>query len=230
MELVLKMQWFPSAKIDFTAVDDATQEHVDGEEGGWGVDTNPDRADRCLLFWSVYTDYKSVEQLVALLSSAQDVEGVVGVADGQGLINTDKSRFLVTYINDGHYIFYMLPIVRYASEPSGVEGDTYYNTTDKVAYYHNGSDFIPITSSELLLLYSAPGIAVCEELFDLKKRYCLGVKTRELLLVIDKNESKDHKEAIRELRNKDLLWRAAFKEGKQPTARKLLKSVEDECQ
>ena len=230
MELVLKMQWFPSSQIDFIAVDDATQEHVDGQEGGWGVETNPARADRCLVFWSVFIDYTSTEQLVSLLSSTQDVEGVVGIADGQGLLNTDKSRFLVNYIDDGHYIFYMLPIVRYASAPSGVEGDTYYNTTDKIAYYHNGTGFTPITSSELSLLYSAPGIAICEELFDLKKRYCLAVKTRELLLVINKTTAKDHKEAIRELRNKDLLWRAAFKEGKQPTARKLLKSVEDECQ
>ena len=39
----------------------------------------------------------------------------------------------------------------------------------------------------------------------------------------------NRKEAIKELRNKDLMWRSLFKEGKQATARKLLKSVKDVC-
>ena len=230
MELVLKMMWYPSEKLDFIAVDDATQEYVDGDDGGWGVGLNPDRADRCLVFWTKYIDSEGTESYTTLTSTVQDANAVVGVADGEGLVNTDKSRFLVSYGLDGHYIFYMLPIVRAASAPSGVEGDTYFNTTDNVAYYHNGTSWVAIDQTILPTLESDSSIAVCEYLFDLSKRYCLGTKVRELLLVLDEREGKDHKESIRELLNKDILWWSAFKEGKQSTARKLLKSVVDECQ
>ena len=65
-------------------------------------------------------------------------------------------------------------------------------------------------------------------LFDAKNRYEIGTKVRELLLVLPERESKDHKEAIRELLNKEILWDSSFKEGKQSTARVLLRSALDE--
>lgn len=232
MALILKEQWFLFTDLTTIAVDDVTQDYVDGDDGGWGVDGNPARADRCLVFWTKYIDSESIPSYVTQQVATQGTEKTIGVGDGNGLSNTDKTRFLVDYGSDGHYIFYLLPIERFASAPSGVEGDLYFNTTDNIVYFYEGVGFRTLIESDLISIEGTPGIAVCEELFDLNKRVCLNRKTRELVFVLsddNEREIKNTKEIIRELRNKDLLWRATFKEGKQPTARKLLKSVEDVC-
>ena len=228
MALVLTMEWFPYKDITAIAVDDTTQERVDGDDGGWGVGGNPDRVDRCLVFWTKHIDSASNESYLTQLNSVQAADGAIAFADGFGLANTDKSRFKVTY-GEGHLIFYMLPIVNEASEPAGVEGDLYFNSVQAVVYYHDGASFIALTSDLLTNIESAAGIKVEEYLFDLNKRVCLGSKTRELIFDPQSRNIEKLEKQVRELRNKTLVWWATFKEGKQPTARKLLKGVEDVC-
>jgi len=226
MALVLKQAWYPYSDITAIAVDDNTQDYIDGTDGGWGVLGNPNRADRCLLFWTKYIDNNSVETYLSQQTTTQGSELAIGVADGLGLSDTDKSRFIVNYTKDGHNVFYMLPIIRSVSEPAGVAGDLYYNTTDSTVYLHNGTSFQTLLVSDLPNLESYAGITVCEDLFDLNVRKALGVKTNDLDNVHQRNVEDKEKE-IREIRNKILMWRSQFKEGKQPTARKNLKTLED---
>jgi len=208
------------------AVDDSTQDYIEGSDGGWGVLGNPDRVDRCLVFWAKYIDDASVETYKSQQTTTQGPENAIGVGDGLGLANTDKSRFVIDYGVDGHNIFYMLPIVRSATEPAGAEGDMYYNTTDLGVYLHDGTSFNLLLVSDLPNIEGNAGITVCEDIFDLNVRKALGVKTNDLDNVHLRNVEDKEKE-IREIRNKILMWRSQFKEGKQPTARKNLKTLED---
>lgn len=232
MALVLKQERITFTTLTPVAIDDATQDYVDGDDGGWGVGGNPNRADRCLVFWTKYVSSESVESYITQQILTQNTEGTIGVGDGDGLANTDKTRFLIDFENDGHYIFYMLPVVRAASDPAGVDGDLYFNTTDGLVYLYEGTAFRVLVEADLTSIEGTSGISVDEALFDFNKRVCLNTKTRELILVIsDDNERaiKNAKETIREIKDKQLLWQTTFVENKQPTARQLLKSVEDVC-
>ena len=226
MGLVIKEAWYPYTDITAIAVDDDSQQYIEGSDGGWGVLGNPEREDRCLVFWAKYIDDQSAETYLSQQTTSQGAESAIGIGDGLGLSNTDKSRFVVDYNADGHNIFYMLPITRSATEPAGNAGDLYYNTTDTTVYLHDGTGFSTLLISDLPNIEGEAGIAVCEDIFDLNARKALGVKTNDLDNVHIRNIEDKEKE-IREIRNKILMWRSQFKEGKQPTARKNLKSLAD---
>jgi len=230
MALVLKQAWYPSQDLSFIAVDENSLDYSQDGDGGWGVDTNPDRADRCLVFFAEHVNPDTgTASFVTQTTTTNDTDAVVGIGDGLGLTNTDTTRFKIEYSEDGWFIFYMLPIERDTTRvAAGTLGDLYFNTDNSKVYYYDGSSWVLLESDNLDAIKTTSGIKICNAVIDGYYRKCMNTKVRTLK-PLEYEKDNQLRIDIRELKIKQLAFRAAALEGNYLTAGKLIKSAQDVC-
>jgi len=225
MSLVLKMSWTVLNDATEIYVEDSTQEYVDGSDGGWGVGGNPDREDRCLLFFCKYIDYDSKESYLDMKAGYMGNEKKFAVAPGVGLSNSDKSTFTVVSTKDGHHSFTMIPVVQQASEPtSPITYDIYYSTTDGKAYMYLSGEWTQMASTHLPYAENNSSAKTCEKLFDFR----LSMKRNNLIWLLADEDMSDDASTTDQLDELEALMEGAwskFEGGMKPTARKLLEKA-----
>lgn len=204
---------------------DDTKDYVQDDDYGWGQgDTPIERSDYVLLCFVKYTDHAGNESYLEHANqfpSASDKSH--GLADGNGLANTDRSMFTITTPKDGHHGIYMLPLEKDSTRVNGNSGDVYYNTSDNAAYYHDGSQFVPITSLILPSLESLSVTKVCEYLFDIRIRIW-EVKTGNSAYTPRKTRDSNKINLLRDIKNLKIQAFANFASSK-PVSRFLINSI-----
>jgi hypothetical protein len=225
MVLVLKESWTVLEDASELYVEDSTQEYIDGDNGGWGVGTNPNREDRCLIFFCKYIDYEGKESYFDLKSAYLGSEKKIGVAPGTGLSNSDKSTFTVVSTKDGHHSFTMIPVTQQASEPeSPTTYDMYYSTSAGKAYMYISGAWAELSASHLPYAEDNSSAKTCEKLFDFR----ISMKRNSLIWKLADEDMSDDASTIGELDELNALMEGAwskFEAGLKPTARKLLEKA-----
>lgn len=204
---------------------DATLDYVEDDNFGWGEGASPiNRSDYFLLNFVKYIDHAGVESYLEQQNQYPSVNDKShGLADGNGLANTDKSEFTIATPKDGHHIVYMLHLEKDATRVSGTLGDVYYNNSAGRAEYYDGSQFVEITKSILPSLEDLSVTLVCEYLFDVRFRRW---KISEATNVVTPKLSLDNSRVSR-ARNLSMIMLSAHANftSSKPTSRYLLNEV-----
>lgn len=204
---------------------DATLDYVIDDNFGWGQGASPiNRSDYFLLNFVKHIDHAGVETYLEHQNQYPSVNDKShGLADGNGLANTDQSEFQVATPKDGHHIIYMLHLEKDTTRVSGTLGDVYYNTSASRAEYYDGSQFVEITSSILPSLEDLSVTLVCEYLFDIRITRWLNSKEFE---AYEPKKQRDHN-LIARIRNIKNLVTTAFANFtvSKPTSRFLINRI-----
>jgi len=184
MALVLKQDRTIKQNASEIYLYESTQDYINDPNGGWGVTTtegtNPDRADRAVLAFCIFTNEDDEESYLEMKDQYIGSETSYAVADGDGLINTDMSKFTILTPADGHHAFYTIPIERYSTggEPgSPAEYYTYYNITDAKVYMYYNSAYVELAETHLQYLKSNSDAKVCHQLIDVRIGVSLATDT-----------------------------------------------------
>ncbi len=149
---------------------DDTLDYQQDDFWGWGKgDTPINREDYVLLCFVKYINHAGISSYLEHVNQFPNIDDRThGLADGNGLANTDRSVFTMKSPNDGHHIVYLIHLEKDSTRFSGSAGDVYYNVGDDRAYYHDGAGWNFITGETLNEIENISSARVCEYLFPIR--------------------------------------------------------------
>jgi len=220
MALIFKFQVVEVVDEDIIQVYDNTKD----DEDGWGVDTNPNRVDRALLFISEYVDEYGTSSFLEQSTNLVSSNKLFGIVSGVGFSNVEKSLFTVKSSGDGQHNFYMAAIEKDSTKVSGSQGDMYYNTDDNLPYYYNGTAWVTIEDALLSTIVALSAFQNIYQLLAKRARRKLAEIIRDLYSVEDGYDKRLAK-LKEDYRDRLGLARETFNSGNYSSGRILLDNL-----